>query len=360
MYASPRFLNCKFFIWVSFLLIGFPFILLWNQSSLENLSVQYARPHPKLIPQFVAHGDSKCLPEVSPELIEEATTKRATCRKYSPFATGRARIATVTAHFGKSKEYYQKAFRTHLLHALVHGTEVRVMCDPIVDDLWNKPAFILNLLMREMLKPAKERLEWIQWVDRDTIILDQCRPISSFLPPEKARFGSWWRRDDEQLQTPANTTHMLVTKDWNGLNNGIFLLRVNSWAIELFTAILAFRHYNPGVDLPFTEQSAMEHVLQTDQFRDGAHFVPQHWFNGYEEGGAQKFEEREDVEGLDERHVRRGDYLVHFAGRGKRGDLLNEWSEMLNKSDNVWEKGRVQRDVSGEVEAFWRDLGYGT
>jgi mannan polymerase II complex MNN10 subunit len=146
MYASPRFLNCKFFIWVSFLLIGFPFILLWNQSSLENLSVQYARPHPKLIPQFVAHGDSKCLPEVSPELIEEATTKRATCRKYSPFATGRARIATVTAHFGKSKEYYQRAFRTHLLHALVHGTEVRVMCDPIVDDLWNKPAFILNLL----------------------------------------------------------------------------------------------------------------------------------------------------------------------------------------------------------------------
>jgi hypothetical protein len=152
---------------------------------------------------------------------------------------------------------------------------------------------------------------------------------------------------------------MLVTKDWNGLNNGIFLLRVNSWAIELFTAILAFRHYNPGVDLPFTEQSAMEHVLQTDQFRDEARFVPQHWFNGYEEGGAQKFEEREDVEGLDERHVRRGDYLVHFAGRGKRGDLLNEWSEMLNKSGIVWKKDRVQRDVSGEVETFWRDLGYG-
>jgi mannan polymerase II complex MNN10 subunit len=357
MYATPRFLTGKLFIWLCLFLIGFP-LLLWNHASLENLSVPYARPQPRPIPQFTAHGDSKCLPEVSRELIEEATAQRATCRKYSPFATGRARIATVTAHFGKPQEHYQRAFQTHLQHALVHGTEVRVMCDPIVDDLWNKPAFILNLLMREMLKPEKERLEWIQWVDRDTIILDQCRPISSFLPPEKARFGSWWRRDDNQ-QTPANMTHMLVTKDWNGLNNGIFLLRVNSWAIELFTAILAFRHYKPEVDLPFTEQSAMEEVLKTDQFKDQARYVPQHWFNGYEEGGAQKFQDREDVEGLKELHVRRGDYLVHFAGRGERGHLLNEWSGILKEADNVWEKDRVQRDVSREVEAFWKDLGYG-
>lgn len=43
----------------------------------------------------------------------------------------------------------------------------------------NKPAFILNLLMQEMLKPAHQRLEWIQWVDRDTLILDPCRPVST-------------------------------------------------------------------------------------------------------------------------------------------------------------------------------------
>ena len=33
------------------------------------------------------------------------------------------------------------------------------MCDPMVDELWNKPAFMLNLLMREMLKLQNERLE---------------------------------------------------------------------------------------------------------------------------------------------------------------------------------------------------------
>jgi len=32
---------------------------------------------------------------------------------------------------------------------------------------------------------------------------------------------------------------------------------------------------------------------------------------------------------------------------------------MLEGAGDVWEEGRVQRDVSGEVAEFWRDLGYG-
>ncbi|RAR06778.1 glycosyltransferase family 34 protein [Stemphylium lycopersici] len=357
MYASPRLLTSKFFISLCLLLIGFP-SLLWDHGKSHIFSIPYPRLQSKPVPQFVAHGDSKCLPDVSPQFIETATAKRATCRKYSPFATGRARIATVTAQFGNPEEHYQVALQTHLLHALVHGTEVRVMCDPIVDDLWNKPAFILNLLMREMLKPERERLEWIQWVDRDTLILDQCRPISSFLPSERERFGSWWRRDDNDEPPQSNKTYLLITEDWNGLNNGVFLLRVNSWAIELFTAILAFRHYEPDVDLPFTEQSAMDHVLRTDHFKDQARYVPQHWFNGYPDGNAQTFEQREDVKGLHERHVRRGDYLVHFAGLGKRDKAIKEWTTMLNESGDVWKERKVQRDTSQEIETFWKELGY--
>ena len=212
--------------------------------------------------------------------------------------------------------------------------------------------------MREMLKPEKERLEWIEWVDRDTLILDQCRPISSFLPPEKARYGSWWRRGDRE-EPQANATHLLVTEDWNGLNNGVFLLRVNSWAVELFTAILAFRHYKLDVGLPFTEQSAMEQVIGTSQFKHQTRYVPQHWFNAYEGGGAQLFEEREGLEGLKQYHARRGDYLVHFAGHSKKDEAIREWKSMLDKSGDVWENGRVLRDASQEIAAFWTNLGYG-
>jgi len=291
-------------------------------------------------------------------MLAKSIEKHTLCRKYSPFATGRARIGLVTALFGQQQEHYRKAFQTHMLHSLIHGTEVHVLCDSIVDDLWNKPAFLLNLLMHELLKPPNERLEWIMWVDRDTLVLDQCHPISSFLPPEPSRFGGWLERTTNSDLGEKNATHLLVTNDFNGLNNGVFLLRVNSWAIELFNSILAFRHYNPGVELKFTEQSAMELVINEDGFKEHTQFIPQHWFNGYPEGQARHFRDRTDENGLAEEHVRRGDYLVHFAGLPRRGEIMSDWLSTLEELPDVWKYGSVQRKISASVLEFWRGLGY--
>lgn len=311
------------------------------------------------MPQFFADGSSRCVPEVTSGLIEEATRRRATCRKHSPFATGRARIATVTAHFGEANEHYKKAFQTHLLHSLIHGTEVRAICDPIIDNLWNKPAFILNLLMHEMLKPAQERLEWIQWADRDTLILDQCRPISSFLPLESLSRRAWWRPASTHV-SEDNSTHLLISNDFNGLNNGVFMLRVGAWAIDLFTAILAFRQYKPGIYLPYTEQSAMEYVLQTPHFKDETRYVPQYWFNAYEHGGPLLYEGRQDIEGMEETHVRRGDYLVHFAGNPDKGEAIELWTEAIDRLGDVWERGDFLRDISEEIRSYWEARGVDT
>ncbi|KAF2996193.1 hypothetical protein E8E13_000925 [Curvularia kusanoi] len=288
-------------------------------------------------PLFIPYGESTCLPQDETNLAENSVAKRGLCRKYSPFLTRQMRIATVTAHFGTPKEHYQQALQTHLLHSLIHGTETHVLCDAIVDDLWNKPAFILRLLMDEMMKPDEERLEWIMWVDRDTIILDQCRPASSFLP----RY--------------SNETYLLVTNDFNGLNNGVFMLRVNSWAVELFNTILAFRHYKPEVELRFTEQSAMELVIKEDQFKDKIKFVPQYWFNGYPEGEPEKFKDRRDQNDLQEEHVRRGDFLVHFAGLPGKGKAIRGWLDMLAQLEDVWKTKSAQRDVDRDIAAFWHE-----
>ena len=194
------------------------------------------------------------------------------------------------------------------------------------------------------------------------MILDQCRPMSSFLPPEKPRFGSWWRSDNEHLEHEdgKNITevNLLVTNDFNGLNNGIFLLRVNEWAISLFTAILAFRHYKPDVDLPFTEQSAMEYVIQTDHFKKQTQFVPQYWFNAYDYGGASMFVSRDEATELSAERVRKGDYLVHFAGHPEKDKAIEDYSEMLLRLEDVWEERTVQRDVSKNITDFWTRLGY--
>lgn len=358
-------LTFRLVVSISILTLVLP-IMFWNRGSLASLAVSRPRPHRYATSQFIAAGDTQCLPPVTPDLIDESINKHASCRKFSPFTTSRARIATVTAHFGAVSEHYKKAFKTHLLHSLIHGTEVRVMCDPIIDDLWNKPAYILSLLMREMMKPSNQRLEWIMWVDRDTMILDQCRPISSFLPPERTQFGSWWRRNNVQVDVSKGSTenitevNLLVTEDWNGLNNGIFLLRVNQWAVSLFTDILAFRHYKPDVDLPFTEQSAMEQVIRTEQFKHQTQFVPQYWFNAYDYGGPDMYARRDDttISNLDPWVVRRGDYMVHFAGHSEKDKAIESYSEMLRDFPDVWEHGTIQRDIQGNLTHFWRSLGY--
>lgn len=338
----------------------------------NSLSAPYPRPPTSTFPQFNSYGSTACLPPIAPELVRKSVEKHATCHKYSPFPARRMRIATLMAQFGgvEGNEHYQRAFTTHLEHALVHGTELHVLCDKMIDDLWNKPAFILDLLLREMIKPEKERLEWLVWMDRDTLILDQCRPASTFLlsATSSAPLARWWRRDEQpsneqpssQPVVPPQEVNLLAANDMNGLNNGIFLLRVSHWAIDVFTAILAYRHYNPTVELKWTEQSAMELVLQDHRFKDKVQLVPQHWFNAYQHGNASEFVSSNGTspEGWDELNARRGDWLVHFAGNQHKDEVLNEWADMLDGLGDVWETGRVQRNVDGEVRQFWEERGW--
>lgn len=188
---------------------------------------------------------------------------------------------------------------------------------------------------------------WILWVDRDTIILDQCRPISSFLPPPP---------ENDRRQVHIDT-HMLISNDMNGLNNGVFAMRVSHWSINLLMDILAFRDFKPEVLLPFTEQSAMELVLKEPKFAPHVQFVPQEWFNAYPQGdNPLEYEQRSNEEGLEKFHVRRGDFLVHFAGRGARSKEINQWMKMLRRVGNIWEDGRIQRDYSEDIKRFWERI----
>lgn len=333
-----------------------------------SLSVPFPRPQPSLIPQFSSYGSTKCLPSVSPELLKRSSEKHATCTKYSPFSGLSNRIATVTAHFGglEGNEHYTKALTTHLEHALIHGSEVHVLCDEMTDGMWNKQAFVLDILYREMVKPEGKRLEWLFWADRDTLILDQCRPATSFLPsnPPKTSLAKWWRRDDgtpsQVLDNLLPEINLLAAKDPNGLNAGVFLVRVSHWAISFFTAVLAYRHYNPTVQLRFSEQTAMELLLADDEFKDQVQFVPQHWFNAFPKGEPEDFLARNesDLGALQEMQVRKGDWLVHMAGHHYKDQALNGWYDMLETMEDVWESDSVQRDLDSEVRLFWEGKGY--
>ncbi|KAH0055410.1 glycosyltransferase family 34 protein, partial [Aureobasidium melanogenum] len=239
----------------------------------------------------------------------------------------KTRIGKCTIVFGGSS-IYERTVKTHALHDRLHGYPLYVLRQSIMDDVWSKPAYILSLLLRELAKPQEERLEWLLWVDADTIMLNPYVPLEIFLPPSP-------QFDD---------VHLLVTNDWNGLNNGVFPVRVNQWAVELFSAIISSRYYKPDQDLTFRDQSAMNTLLKDKKFAAHTVDAPQRWFNAYQ---------GEHNETLAPYQVRRGDFLVHFAGVINRDERILFWLDRAEQHLPDWEMEVQHTSYPVEVKDFW-------
>lgn len=236
----------------------------------------------------------------------------------------KARIVKVTAHFGPQDPAYEEALLTHHRHAELHGYPVLDLRSKVIDDLWNKPAYLLSIILNELRKPEKEREEWLFWFDRDTVILNPCIPLHIFLPPE----------DD---------INIVISNDFNGLNNGVFGIRVNEWSVRLLSTILGYRELRPDEELPFTEQSAMEKVLQDDRFRNGVAYYPQRWFNAYPTDKEKEWT------------VRDADLLVHFAGVGDRLEKIAKWIADADSQPEVWLLNYRVTSLPQEILEFWND-----
>ncbi len=242
----------------------------------------------------------------------------------------RPRIAKCTIMFGTTNPVYERALRSHQTHNRQHNYPMYVLRQSIFDDVWSKPAYILSLILGELAKPEAERLEWLLWLDADTILLNPYIPIEIFLPPQ----GEW----DE--------VHLLVSHDYNGLNNGVFLIRVAAWSAELLSAILAYRHYKPEERLMFRDQSAMESLLQEPKFDKHTLITPQRWFNAYQ---------GEHNETLAPFQVRRGDFLVHFADVPNRDERMRYWLERAERHAPDWEIEVAHTSFPEEIRDFWAE-----
>ncbi|KAF4554186.1 Hypothetical protein D9617_5g070630 [Elsinoe fawcettii] len=241
----------------------------------------------------------------------------------------RPSVGKVTIIFGGAA-IYERALKTHIVHDRMHGYPLHVLRHGMLDDVWSKPAYILNLLLRELAKPEQERLQWLLWVDADTILLNPYVPVETFLPPSP-------EFDD---------VNILVTRDWNGLNNGVFPVRVCQWSVELFAAIVSYRFYRPEAPLVFRDQSAMDELLKDARFKGNVVWAPQRWFNAYQ---------GEHNETLAPFQVRRGDFLVHFAGVGDRESRMLYWLERTEQHLPDWEIEVRHTSYPGEAREFWRE-----
>ena len=239
-------------------------------------------------------------------------------------------VGKVTIVTGGESSVYERALRTHEAHNRIHSYPMHVLRQSILNDVWSKPAYILSVLLRELARPKSERLQWLLWVDADTIILNPYVPAEMFLPP-----AGW------------ENVHLLVSHDWNGLNNGVFPIRVHAWSVNLLTAVLAYPHYKPESHLTWRDQSAMAEVLKHSRFAKHTLQAPQRWFNAYQ---------GELNETIAPFQVRRGDFLVHFAGVMDRDERMEWWLQRAETHSDEWEVELRYTSYRSEVKEFWRQM----
>lgn len=155
-------------------------------------------------------------------------------------------IGKVTASFGPRDPIYDSAISSHKPHNAAFGYPHFILREQMLKGLWTKHGCLLTIIGSELAKPEDQRLEWLFWHDRDVILMNPHIPLGAFLPPEED-FGH---------------VNLLVTRDRNGLNNGVFFVRVGEWSLKMFASALSIREYMPDLVLKYTEQSAMENTIE--------------------------------------------------------------------------------------------------
>lgn len=275
--------------------------------------------------------------DVTPEVEVVAPHNEAIIEQQAASGS-KYRIGKLTASFGEPDPSYEDAIASHELHNKLHNYPHYILRQQMLSGLWSKHAWIMTILGQELSKPEGDRLHWIFWHDRDTIIMNPQIPLDIFLPPED-KFSH---------------IHLLCTNDRHGLNNGVFLLRVSEWSFKFFAAALAFHEYNPNVVLKYTEQSAMEEAIKVPWRRKGVAFFPQRWFNGYVPIGT-------DADQRTVRIARPGSVLIHFASNRDqlRPERMAKWHAIADSRDSEWDKPVNETMYPQELAEYWERLDRG-
>lgn len=267
-----------------------------------------------------------------------ATSRPTSVYEGHPSAT----IAKVSMLYGPPNPLYERALATHDVHNAKFGYPFFILREKMLPGFWSKPAYILRLLMSELEKPESQRLEWLVWVDGDTVIMNPNIPLDIFLPPAK---------DWEHI-------HAVMTNDHRGLNNGVFFLRIHPWSVSLMNACMNTPIHDPTVELEFEDQSALQYWLNKEEFMNNTVHVPQRWFNAY--AGYRGSPHGLFADPLQPQYsvrpnsVKEGDLLVHHAGhKSLRAQRMVPWIETAERHLPTWELALESTNYTTEIADFW-------
>ncbi|KID76190.1 galactosyl transferase GMA12/MNN10 family protein, partial [Metarhizium brunneum ARSEF 3297] len=241
------------------------------------------------------------------------------------------KVAKVSMLYGPKNSLYERAIQSHERHAARWGYPMLVLRQDIAAGFWNKPTYLLTAVVNELSKPADERIEWMMWVDADSIIINPAIPADMFLPP-----------------ADMPDIHVVASRDHNGLNTGIIFLRVHPWTVTMLAETIGYPLHHPGVDLGRNaDQDVMAGIFnKSDGGPDGAGYaravvyMPRPLTNAYEFSTGFEGD--------------KGSLLVHFPGLDDlRWPRMERWLDTVEKTPLEWEVPLERTGYVNQTDVFW-------
>lgn len=94
---------------------------------------------------------------------DENESWRETLRSLTVPASNTRRITKVSMLYGNRNTLYERALQSHRRHAERWGYGMDVLQNDIAVGYWNKPSYLLSLVIEELAKPVAERVEWFMY-----------------------------------------------------------------------------------------------------------------------------------------------------------------------------------------------------
>ena len=162
------------------------------------------------------------------------------------------------------------------------------------------------------------------------MILNPNVPWSIFLPPA----------DFEEI-------HLLASKDHNGFNAGMMILRVHEWTVKMLSEVLALRQLRPEVEYLFYDQGATKWVIERPGYEEHVLYQPHDWWNAF---------------GLEGEPYATDRFLLHFAGVDccgqpeKKTTVMGRWLDIVENHPELHTTPLANTTYPKSVEDYWKRL----
>jgi len=127
--------------------------------------------------------------------------------------------------------------------------------------------------------------------------------------------------------------HFIASNDKNGLNSGVFFIRVHPWSLNFIIRALSYYYFYENRESRYIDQYAIRSVLIKQNEKDHYIIVPQYWFNNY-------------IETLNH-----GDFILHFAGKVNKDNDSKLFRENM-KNETKW-YSKTSKEMREEVLKYY-------